>query len=45
LDDVKLGKYDDAGIDETAPKAQPETYVYEQPRDYTGFLKDLAPWR
>ena len=58
LDDVKLGKYDDAmadatpnadafsnaGIDETAPKAQPETYVYEQPRDYTGFLKDLRPW-
>lgn len=45
LDEVKLSKYDDAGIDETAPKAQPETYVYEKPRDYTGFLKDLAPWR
>lgn len=58
LDDVKLGKYEDAmadatpnadafsngGIDETAPKAQPETYVLDTPRDYTGFLKDLRPW-
>lgn len=58
LDDVKLGKYDDAmsnaapnadafsnaGIDETAPAAQPETYVLDTPRDYTGFLKDLRPW-
>lgn len=40
LDDVKLDKYDDS-----AEPAQPEKYVYEQPRDYTGFLKDLAPWR
>lgn len=56
LDDVKLDKYEDAGIDETAP-AKPETYVLEHPRDYTGFLhpwgmpdadasskKNLKPW-
>lgn len=45
LDNIKLGKYEDSGVDEEAPKAQPETYVYEQPRDYTGFLKEITPWR
>jgi N-acetylmuramoyl-L-alanine amidase len=58
LDDVKLGKYDDAmayatpdadassnaGFNEEAEPAQPETYVLEHPRDYTGFLKNLRPW-
>jgi N-acetylmuramoyl-L-alanine amidase len=28
----------------TGPKAKPELYVMESPRDYTGFLKDLKPW-
>ena len=44
LDDVKLGKYEDAGFNEEAEPAQPETYVLEHPRDYTGFLKNLRPW-
>lgn len=43
LDDVKLDKYEDAGIDETAPKAQPETYVLDHPRDYTGLFNKIAP--
>lgn len=52
LDDMPLGKYDDATEDNTlkmmpasANPANYEKYVLEHPRDYTGFLKDLAPWR
>jgi len=47
LDDVKLEKYEDAGItdiDSLELDAQYETYVLEHPRDYTGFLKNLRPW-
>lgn len=44
------GKYDDAtGIDEAGnhddTPAKPEQFVYNNHTDYTGFLKDLAPWR
>lgn len=30
--------------DADASSKQPETYVLEHPRDYTGFLKNLRPW-
>jgi hypothetical protein len=36
--------FSNAGIDEEASAAQPETYILDTPRDYTGFLKDLRPW-
>lgn len=35
--------FSNAGAEE-APAAQPETYVLDTPRDYTGFLKNLRPW-
>lgn len=44
LDDIKLDKYEDA-IDYSEPEAKPEVYVYDNKTDYTGFLKDLTPWR
>lgn len=43
LDDVKLGKYDDAGFNEGAEPAHPETYVIDHPRDYTGLFNEIAP--
>ncbi len=43
LDYTKSDKYDDA-IEEFNEPAHPEKYVIDNPRDYTGFLKELRPW-
>ena len=50
LDDIKLEKYADAGIEEepkineNAPAAQYETYVLDHPRDYSGFMEKMMPF-
>lgn len=38
------GAFSNAGYDESAPKAQPEKYVYRHTTDYTGLLKELRNW-
>jgi len=45
LDDVKLDKYEDAGFNEEAEPAHPETYVLDHPRDYTGLFEKMMPWK
>ena len=48
LDDVKLEKYEDAGItdiDSLELDAQYETYVLDHPRDYTGLFDKMMPFK
>lgn len=48
LDDMKLEKYEDAGItdiDSLELDAQYETYVLDHPRDWTGLIEKIMPWK
>lgn len=45
LDDMKLEKYADAGCDDTSESARPDLYVLDHPRDYTGLIEKMMPWK
>lgn len=52
LDDMKLEKYADAGCDDTSESALTDTtkgklidYILDYPRDYTGLINKMMPWK